>query len=183
MGPNVFGCSLDDFGWTLANCSVQLLKTCGFRCLCGLQANNSLRKRPVKSTNIHFYIHFYVFIFAYIYICNHIYRYIYVCNYSSYSTTTTPFRYVKKCRNLGQTLEFLKGFCYKLNQPDPNNSQIIAFLESKFLNNKFLNTPKGCRELSYWLPDREFNRQSPTLRSPFSSEIVVKMTPRIGVTR
>ncbi len=60
------------------------------------------------------------------------------------TTTTTPLRYVKKCRNFGQALEFLKDFCYKPNQLDPNNSQIIAFLESKFLNDKFLNTPKGC---------------------------------------
>ena len=48
----------------------------------------------------------------------------------------TPLRHVKKCRNLGQTLEFRKDFGYKPNQPGPNNSQIIAFLESKFLNNK-----------------------------------------------
>ena len=56
----------------------------------------------------------------------------------------TPLWYVKKCRNLGQTLEFLKDFCYKPNQPDPNNSQIVAFLESKLLKNTFLDTPKGC---------------------------------------
>ena len=55
----------------------------------------------------------------------------------------TPLRYVKKCRNLGQTLEFLKDFCYKPNQPGSNNSQILAFLESELLNNGFLNTPKG----------------------------------------
>jgi len=55
--------------------------------------------------------------------------------------SSTPLRYVKKCRNLGQTLEFLKDFCYKPNQPSPNNSQRIAFLESEFLSNKFLNTP------------------------------------------
>ena len=61
----------------------------------------------------------------------------------------TPLRYVKKCRNLGQTLEFLKGFCYKPNQPHPNNSQMIAFLESKLLDNKFLNTPKGCTTIYY----------------------------------
>ena len=52
---------------------------------------------------------------------------------------------------MGQTLEFLKDFCYKPNQPGPNNSQIIAFLESKILNNK-LNTPKGCSEIeSLWV--------------------------------
>ncbi len=58
----------------------------------------------------------------------------------------TPLRYVKKCRNLGQTLEFLKESCYNYNQQGPKSSQIIAFLDSKFLN-KFLNTPKGCSEL------------------------------------
>jgi len=56
----------------------------------------------------------------------------------------TPLRYVKKCRNLGQTQEFVRDFQYKPNQPDPNSSQVIAFLDSKFLNNKFLNTPKEC---------------------------------------
>ncbi len=57
---------------------------------------------------------------------------------------STPLGYVKKCRHLGQTLEFLKDFSYNPKQPGPNNSQILAFLESKFPNNKFLNTPKGC---------------------------------------
>ena len=61
--------------------------------------------------------------------------------------------YVKKCRNFGQTLEFLKDFCYKPNQPDPNNNQIIAFSESGFLNNKFLNTPKGCTRNYYYYYD------------------------------
>ena len=59
----------------------------------------------------------------------------------------TPLRYVKKCRNLDQALGFLKDFCYKSNQLGRNNSHIIAFLESTFLNNKFLNTPKGFTHL------------------------------------